>query len=527
MSRLLLTLLLAFVASSAAAESVIKPLPAADLSALPADAAENLRRQRAEFDEARATLVGPPLAAAYAMIGGIYARNAVFAPAHVAFDNAIALLPEDFRMVYLAGLVAMVAQDLPRAQRHLERALTVQPDYPATRIHLADVMLRQGQGDRARQIYREAIDLNANAATAYARLGQMAMEQRRFDEAREHFAAALANDPEATSLYRQLAAAERARGREAEAAALEARAGQGLLTLYDPLGRALYGAPADPLDAVLALIAEGELEQARSRLRERLQEQPEDPRMLALLARVEAGLGNASGGRELAQRAQRAAPENASVLVAAGTVEEMAGAEDRAAALYTRAIELDPQHAEARLMLGDALMRQRRYAQAADQYRVLASRDGERASGLARLVAAETMAGRCGEALLAAAEARQAHPRDGVRAEIFARVAASCSEASASDRETGAELADAIYQQQPDAQSSEALAMAMAALGRWEDAVDLQRQVLFELAKVNQQAAIERSRTLLERFQNEQAAERPWPEGHPLYQPAAMRPAAR
>jgi tetratricopeptide (TPR) repeat protein len=527
MSRFLLALILALLAFGARGESLLKPLPQPDLSGLPAEVADALRQQRADFDEARSTLVGPPLAAAFGLMGGLYARNGLFEAAQVALDNAVALTPEDFRMVYLAGLVAIAAQDLPRARERLEQAQALQPDYPATRIHLAGVLARLGASEAAARMYQEAIAADANAATAHVRLGQLAMDQRRFDAAAEHFGDALKADPEADSIYHQLAAAERARGRDTEAQAAERQAGRGPLTFADPLGRALFGPPEDPLEGVLGLVAEGKLEQARGTLREYLEIEPDNARLLALLARVEAGLGDFATARDLAGQSMRAAPEAGAAVVAAGVVEEMAGAEARALELYTRAVALDGEDAEARLMLADALMRARRFADAAEHYRVVAARDGERAIGLPRLVAAEVLAGRCGAALATAGAAREQHPRDGVRAEIFVRLAASCATATDDDRELAVQLANAIYQAVPDAHSSEAAAMAAAAVGQWDDAKDLQRQALFELAKRDNRAAIERSRTLLERFTAEQKAELPWPAGHPLYAPARMQPPAR
>lgn len=524
MLRIPLFIVLVLALCPAGAQSLLKPLPEPDLTGLPADMVENLRRQRAEFEESRAALVGPQLAEAYGLIGGIYARSGVFAPAQVAFDNAMALVPDDFRMVYLGGLVAMLAEDLPAAQRLFERAMEIAPQYPATRVHLADVLVRQGQAAAAERHYREIIAEEDNAATAHARLGQLAMEQRRFEQARTHFADALKADPGATSLYVQLAAAERALGREEQATAIEARAGQGRLSLADPLARALFGPSAGALDGVLRLIAAGELEPARRMLGERVKTDPEDAMAKALLARVEAGLGNIPQAREWAREALQADRGMAAIEVAAGVVEEMAGDEARAIQHYTRAVSINGEHAEARLMLGDALMRRGDHAQAAQQYRVLAAQDGERARGLPRLVAAEAKAGRCAEALKAAAASREQQPRDGERADIWVRVAASCPAASDADRNLALEIATALYELMPDAQSSESAAMAHAALGQWDDAVDLQRQALFELAKSGDQDAIARGRALLEHIVEKKAADLPWPSGHPLYAPPRMQP---
>jgi tetratricopeptide (TPR) repeat protein len=524
MSRPLLLFLLALSLPSLHAEALLRPLPEPDLTQLPAETAQMLRERRADFEAARANLVGPPLAAAFALMGSLYAQHGVYEAAHIALANAAALEPEDFGLVYMAGLTAMAAQQLARAQEFLDAAMRLDPDYPATRIHLASVMARLDARATAERLYREAIAAGTNAATAHVRLGQIAMERGDFEAARGHFTAALEKDPEASSVNFQLGAALRGLGREREAEQVEQRAGPGPLTLSDPLGRALFGPPEDPLEDVLERITEGELATARAMLDAYLRVNGEDQRARALQARVLAGLGEFGPARALAESLTRDAPESATAFVAAGAVEEAAGAEARAIDFYARAVSLDGDHAEARLMLADALMRQQRYDEAARQYRALADADGERAVGLPRLVAAEVMAGRCDAALAAAAAARERHPRDGVRAEIFVRVATTCPAARDSDRQLALQLADAVYRVSPDAYTSEAAAMAAAAAGLWEDAQDLQRQALFELAKQGDQAGITRSRALLERFQAEQRAELPWPAGHPLFAPPRMQP---
>lgn len=511
------------LAFAARAEPLLKPLPRPDLSTLPREQAEELARRRAEFDELRGKLVGPPLAVAYGAIGAFYARAGLFDAAEVAFANALVLLPNDFELRYLAGLSALLGGRPTAAEPHLRECLKMDPRYPATRIHLADVLLALKRPAEAKRLLEEALAQRQNLAAAHLRLGRLARQERRFDEAERHFRAALEREPGATVLYRELAELARAAGRREAAQALEKLAGDGPVPLIDPLAKTLFGPPPTAVERAMPLIIAGELEPARELLRQHLGRDGGDVAAMALLARVEAGRGDFEEARRWAGFALRDAPGRALGHVAAGVVEELAGNEDKAIEHYQAAVRAEPEDLEARRMLGDLLLRRGQAEEALEHYRALVAHDGERALGLPHLVAAAFRAGRCEEALAAARAARARHPTDGVRAEIWVRAAATCPAASEEERKEALAVAEDLYRQHPDAESSEALALIAARHGRFAEALDYQRQSLFERAKANDRASIERSRAWLQLFQSEKLPALPWPEGHPLLDPPPLR----
>jgi tetratricopeptide (TPR) repeat protein len=506
-------------------EPLLKPLPRPDLSALPREQAEELARRRAEFDELRGKLVGPPLAAAYGAIGAFYARAGFFDAAETAFANAIVLLPGDFELHYLAGLSALLGGRPEAAEGHFRECLKLDPRYPATRIHLADALLALRRPAEAKRLLEEAIEQRQNLAAAHLRLGRIEREARRYPEAERHLRAALAREPGATLIYRELAELARAAGKAEAAEELKKLAGDGPVPLVDPLAKTLFGPPPTAVERVMPLIVAGELDAAQKFLREHLGRESGDVAAMALLARVEAGRGDFEEARRWAGFALRDAPSRAFALVAAGAVEEMAGEEEKALARYREAVAAEPEDPEARRMLGDLLLRRGQAAEALQHYQALAALDGERALGLPHLVAAAFRAGRCEEGLSAARAARARHPTDGVRAEIWVRAVATCAAASEEERKEALAVAEDLYRQHPDAQTAEALALIAARAGRFEEALDYQRQSLFELAKQNDRAAIERGRAWLELFQASKLPSLPWPERHPLLEPPPLRAA--
>ena len=146
--------------------------------------------------------------------------------------------------------------------------------------------------------------------------------------------------------------------------------------------------------------------------------------------------------------------------------------------------------AEARLLYGNVLLRQKQYAQAAEQYRQLAALAPGDGSAQARLAIAQAAAGHCADALRGVNGSLRSRPRDGGLLQTFVRLAATCQSASSEERRMAVDYAQALYKQRPDVAHSEALAMALASTGKAKDAVDYEAQAMFEAVRANDQAAL-------------------------------------
>lgn len=71
-------------------------------------------------------------------------------------------------------------------------------------LSIARLAERHGQVEQAEQLYRTMVAQNTNAWEAHHRLGVLAARRRHFDEARQHFAAALAIQPENAQLLNDI-----------------------------------------------------------------------------------------------------------------------------------------------------------------------------------------------------------------------------------------------------------------------------------------------------------------------------------
>jgi tetratricopeptide (TPR) repeat protein len=151
-------------------------------------------------------------------------------PAILTLESLTRLWPADARYNYLLGVALMTAGDMPAATDPLRKANTIEPGRPLTLLALGLAYNHQKLFSEARPLLRRALDLDPSSietlaalseaeagegdleaaerdasqvvarqpanATANLVIGMVRMDQRRYAEARDAFAAAARSDPE-------------------------------------------------------------------------------------------------------------------------------------------------------------------------------------------------------------------------------------------------------------------------------------------------------------------------------------------
>jgi tetratricopeptide (TPR) repeat protein len=525
-SALVLLLGLLLAAPQVLSQGAIRPMPEPDLSGLTPGQREFLTDLRRQFDDTRDELVGVYLAEAFARLAGFYARFGVMPAAHAAIDNAIAIAPEDGRFPYLKGLFLAREGRHSDARAAFSTARALDPNYLPTRIRIASTELALGNRDAARSALEAIRRERADYAPALALLAEIARLEERWSDAVAFYRAALAADPTADALHTPLAEALAASGDRAGAAAARAKAGTIPVRLVDPLADGVFGSGPGTVDqAALALAQAGRHDEAIALIDVALGESPGAAGLLAVRARIEADRGDAAKARATIGEARKSAPEDPAVLLAEGLVAEIGGDRTAAQRAYDAAIRLAPEDADARVARGLLHQRAGRHADALADFRAATARGG--ATAWQHVAAAAALARRCGEALRELETAARANPRDGGIAQVHARVAASCPDATATQRQQALATARRLYALRPDASHAETLAMAHAAVGEYDDAFEYQMQAGFELLATRGEAAARVRRPFVDAFRAKRAATTPWPPEDPLMAPPAPAPSTR
>lgn len=543
LSKIVLAVGLALAASLPlhAEDALLKPVPMPDLSKLPAQKQDTLRKEREEFDKVRATLAGDPLAEAYALLATVYARHDLYAAASVAIEDAVLLAPKDGRWRYLQGIISLGDKNPIGAKSSFENAFALDQNYLPIRTAAANQRIASGDLDGARKMLTEYTAQKQDQAVPYAMLGDIALRQKRYPEAIEHFNQALKLAPDANKLYAQLADAYAGAGNAKAAAEARAKAGDNPPSLYDPLGSGLFGrgaqqaqAPQTPpkstdpktqaMNDALTQLGQRQYAAARASLDKALKLTPNDAAILAFYGRVEALSGNIPAAESRVAAAIAADNKNAVAHFSQGAVREMAGDDTGAQRGYEEAIRLDPKLLGARVSFGNLLMRGGRYEAAIAQYRAAAEVSPASGESWARLVAAEVSAGRCAAGLKDVNGALAKNANDGYLLQLFARLASTCPAASADEKRMALDYAGKVYKSSESPQVGEAYALALAANGKWQDAAATQQGVMFVVLRGGGKSELAGYRETLQLLQAKKLPDRPWPASADIYRPARLEP---
>jgi tetratricopeptide (TPR) repeat protein len=462
-----------------------------------------------------------------------------FEAAEPAYLNALDLMPGEARWPYYLGHLYKSIGQTEKSIQSFERALQRNPSEIATLIWLGRLYLEQGKPDIAEPLFERAAQLPPRNVAVMAGLGQAALARRDYQRAVTVLEEALAFDPSAASIHSPLANAYRGLGDTAKAeehlklwrntdlvvpdrlrADLDMSIESGLS--YELRGvRALEGrdfkaaeeyfrkgvqlAPANTaLGRSLrhklgtALVLQGDVDGAMARFEEVAKLAPADGLDEASAkANYSLGVVLASSG-EMNQAIQRLTaavkynPNYAEALMALGDTLRRSGRIEASLKPYADVVRINPRSAEARFAYALALVRLRRYRDAKawleESARVLPDRP-ELSYALARILAA----------------APDDTVRDGARAMA---------------------LVQELMKGNQTTVVGETMAMALAELGQFSDAVDVQKGVIAASQQAGSAQDVRRMTANLRLYERRQACRVPWPDDDPVHIPSMFASAS-
>ncbi len=456
------------------------------------------------------------LAWGFGQLGKVYHAYTDLDRARSCYTNARLLESEEFRWAYYLGHLERTEGHFEASSAHFEDALAMRPDHVPTLVWLGENELDQHRPERARDRFRAALEIDAGCVKALEGLGRAALESGELAAAARHLESAFAARPEATSVHYALGLAYRGLGDGDRSRSFFERIpaddnARVPVAFDDPLmqevsdlressqyharlarkavARGRFQAAVRELEKSVAadpgrvdtrynlaasLLRLGRRQEARAELDKLIERSPDYVQTRVLLARMLI----AERAFEAAERHLRHAldvdPDAERVHLVLGDVLRQSGRLDEALASYVRARELAPGLASARFGAAAVLMRQGSFRQAAEVLEEsLAALPGSRELELllARLLAA----------------APRPELRDGERALELARAAVRGGET----------VADA-----------ETAAMALAELGRFDEAAEWQRAALARVESAS--GDVRRVRRRLALYERGAPCREPW-----------------
>ena len=439
------------------------------------------------------------------------------------FLNAKALSPGDGRWSYYLGHVYRLRGNLPQAISSFEASLARQPGDAATLEWLGEVALEAGDVGRAEPALRKALELRPDSAAAAAALGRAGVARGDHAAAVKLLERALELDPEASTLHYPLSISYRRLGDAGKADQHLRQRGTVEVRRRDPLLEQLAGI----LESALAYdasareaLARGDWDAALVHARHGLELAGDNPAIRAALHhRLGTALsqtGDSASARREFEQAVQEHPTFAPGHYSLGVMLMSAGRPRDAIARFADAVRVAPNYVEARIALGDALRLAGRPEEAVGEYRRAAetapanpaAQFGE-AVALARLQ-------RYREARDRLTRAVETHPGNAALALALVRVLAAAPDDAVRDGARAFALAQSVFTNAPTIDAAEAVAMAWAELGNFEDAAGLQREAMTTALRMGRDDIVQRLTRTLRLYEKKEPSRVPWP-GEPLY----------
>jgi tetratricopeptide (TPR) repeat protein len=455
------------------------------------------------------------LANAYGDFGKVLMAADQRDTAELSLLDAQLLAPSDVRWPYYLGHLYLRNGDLTRASTSFERALELKPDEIAALVWLGNVLLDQGRAGEAEPRFERALSVQPDSVSARFGLGRAALAKQDYQKAVDALEAVLRQNPEASAAEYPLAMAYRGLGDTAKAEAHLRRRSDNTKIL-----------PADPLMAELDHLLESpqayesrgiealnnkDWAGAAALFRKGLELAPDHAALRHRLGTALYMQGDVRSAQEQFEQVVRASPDYYLAQFSLGVLLQANGRDSEAIDHFSAALRTRPNYPEAQLRLASSLRRSGRAKESLRQYeQVLA---GSPDNSEARI--GETMVlvklGRYLDARDLLASGARTYPDQPIFAHGLARLLATAPDDHVRDGEQSITLIQTLLQkEQRTPELGETLAMALAAVGRYDEAVAVQRDLMMGAERAGLHAVNERLSRNLVLYQHQEPCRTPW-----------------
>lgn len=509
----------------------LQAVPEADISGVERVGQDSIGQTRERLDallQAHQT-DSAELAEGYASLAALYQLFRIDAAAALCWENARQLQPGEFRWHYYAGYLALTRGQSTQALELLQQARTLDPDYPALDLRLGQLWLDTNQLEQAQAALQRAATRPGLRAAALYYLGQLELLRRDYAAARDHLNAALAINPEASEVHYPLAQAYRHLGQETLAREHLALFKRREPTADDPLvsdlEQVLRTSRSDFGQGMRA-IRERDYPRAIQHFSNGLQVDPDNLAARVSYARVLYLDGQAVAAEQQLNTVLERDPEQTLAQLLMGILLQSQGKSAQAAVHYRKVLQLDPQHDGAHFFFANLLFKQGRFAEAAQHYGTALAVNADIPPARLLQLVAWHQAGRPDQDIARQLEDLiSRYPDQPELHYALIRMRSLSADPAVRDSVRALNLANQLAPGQPTPPNIEALALAAAADGQFEQAARLQQQVLDMLGWMAGAEQLQSVQDTLDAYKEGTMPQQPvWPAHDPLLSPAPLNP---
>jgi tetratricopeptide (TPR) repeat protein len=444
------------------------------------------------------------LGALYGLTGQIFHAYSLNSPAKECYLNASLLAPKEFSWVYLLGKLYEREGGVQQAINYYNAAGQFRPDYLPVFVSLGNLYLQLNRVDDAEANFTRALEVSANVAAAQYGLGQAALSKRSYADAARYLEKALSLAPESNRLHYALAMAYRGLGKTDQAQSHLAVSGTVGVRVSDPLVDGLQdlakGARLHLIRGRSALEAR-RFPEAADQFRKAIAAQPDSLPAHVNLGAALSQIGDLAGALEQFEEALRLDPNHPNAHYNLGLLLSQTGRHDDAIKHLQAAVISEPTDTNARFLLGQELVKVRRLAEAEKEFsRVVQSQPDNEDALLGRVTILLNMK-QYGLALEALEKGHEQFPQKGRTSVTLAYLLAATPEYDKRDGKRAFQLAQVAYEATRSINHGVLVAMALAELGRCDEAAELVKKLTAKAAADGKPDLIEKLKGELDRYE--------------------------
>ena len=472
---------------------------------------------------------------AYGEMGTLFMAAEFLHDAERCFRNAQLLAPDAFRWSYYLAHLLRKTGELTRSVEIFERALQLRPADVAAVVWLGRVYLDLGRPEAAGPLVTEMLSRHPDAPAVRFEAGRVALATHDYADAVEHLEAALALDPEATSIHYPLAMAYRHLGNLGQADShLQRRGGRGAsrgsaagvpVRLPDPLMAALNAILQNPQyyrDLAFYAFANGDWPVAVSQFRKAVDAAPDSATMRLNLGAALARLGDARGAQAQYEEALGLDPRLYRAHYNLGALLARSGRDQEAIDRFTGAVTHNPNFGAAHLALADALRRTARLEPSLTHYRrVIELEPGNREARFGEAMALVRLE-RYAEARARLTIAMTVHPDQPEFPHALARLLAAAPDDQVRDGAQAWNLVRSLAARQQNTAVAETMAMTLAELGLFARAIEWQRVAMSIATRAERPDIAQQMAANLALYLQQQPCRTPWRDDDPDHRPGPL-----
>ena len=495
--------------------SQLAPIPIPDIEKFAPAIRQQLIETRAQLYSLRNQKDADPikLGQLYGEQGRLYLAYELENIAVPCFINACLLAPQDYRWHYYSGYLSRSKGQVAESQNHFQTALKINPRYLPTYEALADLALEVNNLDEAESLFDQAHRGAPSRTSPRIGLGQIASIRGQYDKAIEILEAVRRDGRHSSRLNYWLGMSYRGKGQMNKARGLLALEGVADIHSYDPL--------IDDLEELTvgayAFNSRGDKAKKRNQLEKALQfyrqaviADPQVTRFRFNLATTLIRVDEKDAAVEQFEAILNIDPHYGAASYCLGVIFDERGQDEEAVLYYRQSLESNPKSKETHFNLAKILLRQKQFSEAANHFSLAVDYDPNLAAAYSGQALALSHLNRWQEAKTVLEKSHTTQPDNISITDALARLLAACPLDAVRNGSRALKLAQQLDAQKRTLLSRETLAMALAEVGRFQDAVRLQNASLKALEQVQNSSLKIRLETNLKRYAAGRPCRRPF-----------------